>query len=216
LIKQYKASRGTVRLAIDVLRNDGLLETHQGRGTVVKPPYKVRRLTTWRYQEELDQFAAGKPVRPEFTQVDLDFLDVEAAPVLADLFHIPAGTPLLRRTVRYLEHDEPLRLNTTYHLKELVDGTPAAEREREPWPGEFGVLHALGVVPTSVRESSVARMPTPQEANALKLRQGTPVTAFTRQVFAGDDVVEVSLPILYPGDRYRFETHIELTGPTEA
>ena len=37
LSERYNTSRNTVRLALDVLRNEGLLTSQQGRGSFVQP-----------------------------------------------------------------------------------------------------------------------------------------------------------------------------------
>ncbi|WP_157740319.1 GntR family transcriptional regulator [Micromonospora auratinigra] len=43
LMAEFKASRGTIRHALALLRDEGLIETEHGRGTIVRPPQNLNR-----------------------------------------------------------------------------------------------------------------------------------------------------------------------------
>ena len=50
LVRRYGSSRGPVRQAINLLRSEGLIDSHQGRGVFVRqrPPARRLRLRAWR------------------------------------------------------------------------------------------------------------------------------------------------------------------------
>ncbi len=90
-------------------------------------------------------------------------------------------------------------------------GTPVADPDREPWPGGTPAqLAFLGHPPTRVEEAVRSRMPTPEEAETLRIASGVPVIAITRRMFAGDLVLEVCRDIVIPADRIVLDYAIDL------
>ena len=72
LVRQYDASRNTVRLALALLTNQGLVVTRQGLGTFVQAPAKpFTALLSPRVKlppggaAEIDQYLYGTPPRSE-------------------------------------------------------------------------------------------------------------------------------------------------------
>ncbi|MEW2593808.1 GntR family transcriptional regulator [Micromonospora aurantiaca] len=76
LTSEFRASRGTVRRAIDVLREAGLVETQHGRGSSARNSGTSREATEF--------------LEPEFHE-----REIRADPALAALFNIEAGAILL-------------------------------------------------------------------------------------------------------------------------
>lgn len=62
---------------------------------------------------------------------------------------------------------------------------------------------------TQAKETVESRMPTPREAEVLRMSAG-PVLAITQRMLAGERVVEVAREIVYPGDGVRLEYDIPL------
>src|SRR5215471_20241859 len=104
LAAAYDASRSTVRLAIGLLIQQGLVETRQGMGTYVTEPTTpltvvLSREEDWRAGEPADSALqpTGKRTRPTTTtfQAETACADAEVAAAL----NVAEGTPImLRRT----------------------------------------------------------------------------------------------------------------------
>lgn len=215
---EFGVARNTVRQALDVLRSEGRIYTIKGRGSYVRPRLEVKRVASSRYRVDVESTAD----RPQ-TSVTHDYgiswghhnpdvviTEEAASPDVADLFAVPAGTPLVRRDLTFRVDGWPTHMSTSYYLADMVAGTWVAGPESEPAPGgAIGHLASLGVRVTRVVEEVSSRMPTGRESEVLRMSSG-PVLAITRRMLAGDRVVEVAREIVYPGDGVRLVQEIEL------
>ena len=118
----------------------------------------------------------------------------------------------MRRRV-FLADGEPVALCDSYYPVELADGTPIAQARKIR-----GGVHALiedpsGPIRRRIARSVddlVSRMPTPQEAESLRLPQGVPVTRVLRTILdAQDDPVEVQETIA-AADRHEFRYEVAM------
>ncbi|MGH3749341.1 MAG: GntR family transcriptional regulator, partial [Micromonosporaceae bacterium] len=221
LMNEFGVARGTVREAIAVLRAEGLVVTEHGRGTYARPVLPIRRIGSDRYRREIEQLTGENPPATSFIhdhatdwaayQLDKDFREVPATPAVAELFGVEPGTMLLERQFLFRIHGVPQQLSTSCYPLTLVNGTPVADPDNEPWPGgNIAQLHSLGITATRIREQVRARMPLEDEVQALRIPSGVPVLAVTRRTYAGDEVVEVAVDIVLPADRTELEYDIPL------
>jgi GntR family transcriptional regulator len=210
-----------IRQAIALLRTEGLVETRRGGGTVVRARPRVRRVAMDRYRVDTAQAAVGVPPATSFThdqritwteyRLDRNYSQARADPGLAALFDLASGTRLLRRHFVFYARGEPQQISVNYLPWEIVAGTPVADPAREPWPGgTLAQLAYLGHPATRVEEAVAARMPTPEEAETLRMTGGVPVLAITRRMFSGDRVLEVCRDIVIPADRMVLDYAIDL------
>ncbi|MEU9836446.1 GntR family transcriptional regulator [Streptosporangium sp. NPDC048047] len=210
LAEEHGVSEILIRRALDILRNEGLIESRQGSGSRVRTRPPIRRLSMDRYLAD----AVGSAADPQtsFThdaaitwsqyRLDKAFAWVEADGRLADLFGVAPGTRVLERRFVFYADDEPSQMSRSCLLAADVEGTPVADPRNEPWPGgNTGQLRSLGIEVTRIKESTAVRMPTPEEAERLRTGAGVPVFSITRQTYSGERVVEVADPIVVPGDR---------------
>ncbi|MEH1126489.1 GntR family transcriptional regulator [Micromonospora sp. CPCC 206061] len=205
LSREFGISRGTAREAIAALRSEGLVVTEHGRGTYARPAYPVRRLGANRYGTNNSHRPSDK------YQVDATINEVPATQPLANMFNVEPGTMLLCRKLVLSSHRVPQQLSTSYFILETVAGTPLADPNRKPVVDNNPVhLRAIDIVVTDIREIVRARMPTPKEVKALCLPAGTPVLTVTRQIRAGNRVVEVTNDIVLPSDRSELEYEIPI------
>jgi GntR family transcriptional regulator len=217
--KSYDLSRTSVRNAIRMLRDMGLVRSAKGRGSFVREPRGslVRRVPE-RYQWEKDRVrlpeyerrATGASERDTGSTVDqlafgASYDTIEAPADLAHVFGVPEGTTLLRRRYRTADRgmDLPLNENVSYLLHEVAKANPELlDESNEPWPG--GTQHQLstiGIELDRIVDEVTTRPPTPEEADALCIDgQGTSVFALRKiSIDTTDRVVEVS-DIVMPGD----------------
>lgn len=209
LAEQYQASRNTVRLALGLLRNEGLLSSRRGLGTFIRdaPPMKYyasltgsrrQRLEADRRRGTFTQQVEAQGKRPrQVSTVEVVAPDDELRARLA----LDADeSVIVRRRVMYAD-DEPLQLGDSYYPLTIVDGSPimhgAAVVE-----GTDQVLEDLGHVPTRYEDEITWRMPTAAEAHALRMAPGVPVGQLSRLTLDQEDrPIEVYVVTL-PGDRH--------------
>lgn len=232
LTERYGVAPMTARQAVGVLRNAGLVDSQQGKGAFVRVTPEGRRLAFERYQVELDQLAAraaGRDVAPatSFTRdhdvawsdyrLDKEFAETPAPAAVAELLGVAPGTPLLERRFTFWAGERPQQRSVSYLPLALVAGTPVADPDNEPWPGgNIAQLATLGVTVSRVHETVRARMPTPEEVEALHIAPGVPVLAITRVMLAGpgrDHPVEAAADIVIPADRVALDYTVDLEPP---
>ena len=219
----YGVSEIVIRHAVSLLRQEGLVETRRGGGTVVRARPVVRRRAMERYAVDARQAReryAGGPGTSFTEDHALNWRDyrltarhseVTADEELAALFGTEPGTALLRRDFVFYARGEPEQISVNFLPLELVAGTPVADPAREPWPGgTLAQLAYLGHPVSRVEESVSARMPTEPEAQTLQVGQGVPVFAVLRRLISGDDVLEVCRHIVIPADRVVLEYGIDI------
>lgn len=219
----YGVSEIVIRHAVSLLRQEGLVETRRGGGTVVRARPVVRRRAMERYavdaRQARERYAGGPGT--SFTEdhalswrdyrLTARHSEVTADEELAALFGAEPGTALLRRDFVFHARGEPEQISVNFLPLELVAGTPVADPAREPWPGgTLAQLAYLGHPVSRVEESVSARMPTEPEAQTLQVGQGVPVFAILRRLISGDDVLEVCRHIVIPADRVVLEYGIDI------
>ncbi|GAA2137384.1 GntR family transcriptional regulator [Actinomadura napierensis] len=218
LCAEHGVSEIVVRQAIALLRTEGLVETRRGGGTVVRVVPPARRVAMERYRAVTrplavpeTTFTRDQKISWQEYRLDKEYSRVRADDVLGALFELPTGTELLRRRFVFHARGEPQQISVNYLPWDLVGGTPVADPAREPWPGgTLAQLAYLGHPPTRVEESVRSRMPTPEEAEALRMGGGVPVIAITRRLLSRAAVMEVCREIVLPADRVVLDYAIDL------
>lgn len=214
----YGASTGTIRAALAALRAEGLVDTRTRAGTIVRHRPPVHRMTADRYRprpEPATAFTADENIAWTEYRLDKRFEQMPATTELAGLFGCDQGELLLARHFRFYADEEPTQLSVSYVRWADVQGTPVADPIREPWPGgTVAQMAFLGTPVVRILEDMTAGMPTPDEAEALRLPSGTPVLRWTRRMLAADGhVLEVAHPIVRRGDTTIVEYAVDLDTP---
>jgi GntR family transcriptional regulator len=221
LMREHGVSRNTVRLAVGLLRAEGLIITEHGRGSYVRPRLPLRRLGSERYRRERAQVGGASAPSTSFTadqgidwsdyRLDRDFREVPATQGLADLLDVAPGTMLLERRFVFYAAQRPQQMSYSYYPLSLVRDPPVADPANEPWPGgNIAQLASLGVKVTEVHERIRARMPLPDERDLLHIAPGVPVLAITRRMLAGGRPMEAAVDIVIPADRCELDYRIPL------
>jgi GntR family transcriptional regulator len=164
LIASHGVSRVTVRLALGLLREEGLIEPTPGRGTFVREAAPVRlALARYRGEGEVGPFTAAcqaQGIDGRMTVVAVDRL--AASPEVAALLDLDEGAPVVRRVRHALIDGRPVQLQRSYFPAALVDGTPLAEPAFLE-AGTFATLRAIGRPPATISEEVTAGLPTSEE-----------------------------------------------------
>lgn len=209
-------SQTTIRNALALLRNEGLIETKARAGTRVRPRPPVHRIAADRYRStpgtRATPFTRDQGIGWSEYRLDKRFERVQADPELAELFECETGEQLLARQFVFYDNDLPTQMSTSYVRWSDVSGTPVADPIHEPWPGGTRAqLASLGIRVTRITESFTTGMPTELEAATLRIGSGVPVLRYTRRHVSDDGrIVEVAHPIVRRGDTTIVDFAIDL------
>ena len=171
LMKQYRASRNTVRGAVRELSIRGLVYTLHGKGTFVTedvPPI-VTTLTTDPatgggggegrvYTAEVA--ASGR----EATTTGPPRVEVQKASVaVADSLRIPEGSEVISRHEERLVDGRPWSLQTSFFPRALADRAPRLLKSDDISEGTVQYLRSCGIEQAGYRDAIEVRKPDPIE-----------------------------------------------------
>ncbi len=200
LSEEFQIARPTVVRALRVLRQDGWIETQQGKGSFVRGRPALAGLESQRTGEE----ALNRDESREPGELIEAAITVPPARVAALLASAGDGEVLARRLVTR-QDGEPSALITWWVPAPLAEGTDLAGTE----PIHGGVRGHLsrrkGIRVDHVLEQVVARHPTSQEAKLLGVGKSAPMLAMyvaAREASGGPVLV---LEVVMPGDRHELE-----------
>ncbi len=216
LAAQYEASRNTVRLAIALLTNQGLVVSRQGLGTFVHEPAKPFTALLSRTQApptEAHASAALPVISPSADESEMVRLVVETAPAgpdVAEKLGIAPDDQVVIRRSQYFIGDVPWQLINSYYPSDLAKGT-ALQQAGAIEGGSIGTLADLGHPQQGFVDEIGARMPDSREFDFFKLVSGTPVLVVNRTAYSTDRPVRLT-SYIYRSDRVRL-LHVEGTIP---
>lgn len=186
----------TIRGAIAVLKNEGIVEGQPGRGVFVLGQPPLLRLGPERFSraarraglaaQQVDAAAVGRTTRQEV-------LDLEEIPAPADIAEMLGGTPgtvvFLRRRLEFVD-DVPNQIASSYYLPETIARVPEIAEVLTGPGGSYARIEDSGLIIEWLAEAyGPARMPTKEEIRLLRLPKGTPVLEVQRQAELQDGTV---------------------------
>ena len=188
LMEHYGVARMTIRNALRVLQDEGLVVAEHGRGVYVRARPPVRRLASDRFaRRHRKEGKAAFTVESEMVAATplVDMIKVsEARPPedIADRLKLGDGDRAVVRSRRYSLDGRPVETAVSYIPADLARGTPIAD----PNPGPGGIYARLedsGHTLERFTEEVTARMPTPDEVRLLSLSPGVPVFRLVRTAY---------------------------------
>jgi len=207
LAAEYDASRNTVRLAIALLINQGLVVSRQGLGTFVVEPARPFSALLARIPAPPDERHAsqGLPVvSPAAGEPAMSRLIVEtgpASPSVAEKLALAAGDPVVIRRSEHFIGDLPWQLINSYYPSDIAKGT-ALEQAGEIKSGSVALLAELGHQQLGFVDEIGARMPNAREFGFFRLASGTPVVVVNRTAYDASRPIRLTRYI-YRADRVR-------------
>jgi len=207
LAAAHGASRSTVRLAIGLLIQQGLVETRQGIGTYVTQPATpltvvLSREEDWRTGEPAD--AALQPTGEPASWPTTEKFQAETASANAEIaaaLHLAEGTlVVVRRTHRCLDKD-PWSLVASYYPAAIAKGTPLEQAGQSAQSASL-VLAEHGHQPVGYRDDIYARMPDATETAFFRLSSPVPVTVVSRTAYDTSQPIRLT-QYVYRADRVR-------------
>ena len=207
LVEEYQASRNTVRLAIALLTNQGLVVTRQGLGTFVQQPTRpftalLSRVNVPPGEQHVDTAlpvvgAAAK--QPETARLMVETAEASAS-VAAGLDIKPGDPVVIRRSQRYIG-EVPWLLIASFFPMDLASGT-ALEQAGSIEEGSVKLLADLGYPQLGFRDEIGARMPDAREFEFFGLTTGTPVIVVGRTAYGASRPLRLTRYV-YRADRVK-------------
>lgn len=218
LVKQYDASRNTVRLALALLTNQGLVVTRQGLGTFVLAPAKpfTALLSRSKGQPSGHHASTALPVvgpdpsKPETVRFVVETVPASAS-VAEKLTIEPGEQVIIRRTRQHID-DVPWLMLNSYFPMDLAGGTALAYAGLIP-QGSIKMLAELGHEQAGFADEIGARMPDTSELDFFRLSTGMPVIVVNRTSYSSERPIRLTRYI-YRGDRVRL-AHVEGSIPAK-
>ncbi|MFG3499483.1 GntR family transcriptional regulator [Streptomyces sp. NPDC047928] len=191
LKERFGASSATVQKALGLLKDEGLVVGRAGAAVTVRE----HRQRTMRPAAYMTPAGEGEPFRwlteaaKHGTRAESTLLEVVEAVPPADvraLLGLAADeTAVLRRQVLTID-DEPVELVTSYYPVAIARGTAMAEHRRIRG-GTPTLLAELGFPPRLSVDRVSARVPTQEQATALRMPGDLPVLRTLRVVYSDRD-----------------------------
>lgn len=200
-MSNYGVARMTARHGLSMLKDEGLTVTRHGSGVFVRAFEPIVRDTTGAKADgstvtaEIDETGAGLTVRTLAVTAE-----AEPPEKVRTVLGLAEGGKVTVRERLHLRERKPVLFATSYLPAEIAAGTPIADQDVGPG-GTHARLTEAGHAPVRFREDVVARMPTIEEIEELRIEPGTPVLSVTRTAFTQDGApVEVSYVVLDAGE----------------
>jgi DNA-binding GntR family transcriptional regulator len=204
LMTDYGVSRIVVRMAIDVLQNEGLVTKQQGRGTFVREQRPLRkRVVGDLYAKRPTGSPMKRAAEAQGRRSEWEYQSrrTTATKAIAERLNIEAGDEVMRTNYRFFADDEPIMLSTSYEPLAITGATPIEQPEGGMITGVVPRFDSIGLFITHVVEDVNARAPRPYEAESLGMAPGVPVMAISRTYFA-DQLRLETCDIVVAADRY--------------
>jgi len=199
LEQRYNLSRPTIRQAIDLLSRQGYIYRVHGKGTFVSPPKLQKGM------QELTSFSEdmrNRGLKPG--QRILDFGYVKPDSQTRQQLEISDNEKKVLRIKRLRYGDEePMGLQDSFLA---LDSAHTITREEVEEKGSIYVIlqEKFGIYPTEADETLEVTLATSEEAELLRITEGSPLLLSERTLWSQDRKAIEFVRILYRGDRYKY------------
>ncbi|HVB42459.1 MAG TPA: GntR family transcriptional regulator [Streptosporangiaceae bacterium] len=212
LVRQFDASRNTVRLALALLTNQGLVVTRQGLGTFVNEPAKPFTALLSRVTMQ-PTAQSTSTILPEVSNAQAEAETsrqvVEKSPAsasVAEKLEIEPGDLVVVRRRHGAIGAIPWMMMASYFPLDIAAGTPL-EQAGDIAEGSIKLLADLGYAQVGFVDEIGARMPNSREFAFFALTTGTPVIVVNRTAYARDRPIRMTR-YTYRGDRVRLSHEV--------
>lgn len=182
LVEQTGAANPTIQRATTVLKGEGYLWSHPGKGVFVR-------------ERRARIVECGAYFDPATTLYSYSAPDVSEVQPPADVAEALGEDRAVLRKRLLLHEDEPVEISWSYYPASIASGTALAAR-RKIKGGAPAVLSELGLAEHDYVDRISVRQPTTEEVELLDLPEDVPVIRQFRTIHAADgQVVEVTIMV---------------------
>ncbi|MFJ5535194.1 GntR family transcriptional regulator [Streptomyces sp. NPDC093261] len=213
----WSVSTITARQALATLRNEGLIEGVQGKGSFVRSKAPLVRLAPQRWfrpehsdltpTHEREAARAGQVATPERHSHN-----TQALADVAERLNIDPGDAVSETHYRIAMDGRPVSKSVSWEPLSLTRDTAIASPTQGAYAtlGIVGRFDKIGIRIDEVEEVLNCRMPTPDEVAELNMPpQGTPVLAI-QQTWRAQGLPVCTADVVFPADRYEFRYRMEI------
>jgi len=211
---QYETSNVTIQRALQILKDEKLLEGQTGVGVFVRggraqtimPAHYIAPAEPGQPYRWLTE-ATKRQQRSKYRMLEVG--EVVPPVEVARALRLEEGdTAMLRSRIGFLD-DQPAELVHSYYPIELAQDTRLADRRLIPG-GSPALLLELGYPTRSQDDAVAARPATTEEYEALEIPRDVPVLEVFRIVYSDDEKpIEVTV-LTKPAHRFKMGYHIDL------
>ncbi|MFI8258881.1 GntR family transcriptional regulator [Streptomyces filamentosus] len=210
LMEEYGLAKQTVRDAVGLLSDEGLVVTSKRAGTIVRNRTPVA-IPLARYAQVLTPGGTRGPWETATAAQGLDghmrLINVERVPAEADvaaLLELQPGDGLVYR-LRHaiIRPDDVVQVQHAWYPQALAEAAGIATTDKIVG-GVYGALVAAGHAPATASETVAARPPTEQEAADLRIGGRIAVITVERVTRDQDGRPIEVLRAIAPADRLQF------------
>jgi GntR family transcriptional regulator len=203
LMTHFGASRITVRQALDLLVQQGLVYRRRARGTFVAHPTVEQGLVRIvSFTEDMRR----RGLRPA-TRV-LSAGRVAATAGLAERLGVEPGTELARLERLRLANGEPMSVEESFLVHSACPGI-LKKHNYATYPLREALERDYGVLLARARQTIRAQAASQPVARALGVKRGAPVLAIERVSFSQDNLPVEFLRVTYRADRYALYNELQ-------
>ncbi|OII67472.1 GntR family transcriptional regulator [Streptomyces sp. CC77] len=191
LAGQYRVSLPTVRMALERLQLEGLVEKYQGKGNFVRQP-----------RPRISYGPDSRAVDNIGLRVFVSTRRIEVQETVAGLLRVAPGTSVTEYSHLSFREEHPYCLARVFVPTDLVTAQPSPEPPPSPWGDQVErQLAEAGIAITSSVERLTARLASGDEAQTLRIATRSVVLAIERTATDADGRVVAAAVLVLPGDR---------------
>ena len=201
LVDQYNLSRSTVRQAMDMLVNDGLIYRQRGKGTFVAKPtinQNMNRIVS--FWEDMQHRGFEPSTKILSSEV------IQASPDTAEILDIKSGDELASLVRLRLADGEPMSIEHTLLVHQYCSGVMQDDYANNSL--RQMLEHKYNIRLTYARQKVRAVPASKTLADDLMVEQNSPLLYIERVSYSDQDIPIEFLRIYHRGDRYTFFTEL--------
>lgn len=216
LMKQFAVARVTVRRALEMLQQEGLISREQGRGTRPVPPLATTAGTVEPLAHRAHLTGLLENLVSMGLQTSVRVLEVDtvtASSTVAAALQVVVGDPVQKAIRVRSTREGPLSHITTYVPHAIARKFGRRELARKPI---LVLLEESGVKVGRAHQTLSAKLADAEVARHLDVAVGTALLAVRRLVYNDADQPVQWLHGLYRPDRYAYEMQLSRVGSIDA
>lgn len=208
LSSRFGVARNTIRQALGVLQDMGLVTPRRGVGTLVRAAAAEPR-----YVHSVDSLASLFAYVQETELQVISTQEIAAKGSLCDLLRCPPGRKwVMSEIIRYQRKDRlPISYSSMYVPEIFAGMIEHMNGLREPSYSLLEKLYGQRVLEVE-QHASVGTIPA-KGARHLNVRAGTPAQHVVRHYLGEEQAVLLASTSAYPAGRFTFSLHLRLVGP---
>lgn len=201
----FGVSRVTIRRAVEMLAQEGVLEKHRGKkGTIVsniKHDYDIRKLTS--FSDDVRLY--GEEPHSEL----IAFEEIPAPQYIAECLHINPSEMVYYIERKRFRSDEVVGIHQAYIRK--LDNVCLEKSDFDAEASLYALLRNHGIVPERARENLEVRIPGDDILSILGLPDKTAVFYKDRITFTQEGMPFEYVEMYYNPSCYRYSVELTLT-----